>query len=297
MSRRFEGKVALVTGGSSGIGRATALAFAREGAKVVVADVDVIGGEETVRLIREENSFAPTKIRTATPALAEVGVKLKSTVTTFATKGNGDKTRTYGWDTDVARFVMTDVSKAAEVQTLIHKVIETFGRLDYAFNNAGIEGITGTTVDLTERNWDRVISTNLTGVWLCMKYEIPEILKQGGGAIVNTSSVAGLVGFQSIPAYVASKHGVVGVTKSAALEYARLGIRINAILPGVVRTPMVERFLHSDHEVEACLLAQEPIGRFGTPEEIAEAVIWLCSDAASFVTGHALVADGGFVAQ
>ena len=295
MSRQFESKVALVTGGSSGIGRATALAFAREGAKVVVADVDVIGGEETVRLIREESSFAPTKIRTATPVLAEVGVK--STVTTFATKGNGDKTRTYGWDTDVARFVMTDISKAAEVQTLIHKVIETFGRLDYAFNNAGIEGITGTTVELTESNWDRVINTNLKGVWLCMKYGIPEMLKQGSGAIVNTSSVAGLVGFQSIPAYVASKHGVVGLTKSAALEYAKLGIRINAILPGVVRTPMVERFLYSDHEVEASLLAQEPIGRFGTPEEIAEAVIWLCSDAASFVTGHALVADGGFLAQ
>lgn len=295
MSRQFENKVALVTGGSSGIGRATALAFAREGAKVVVADVDVAGGEETVRLIREASTATPTKIYAGVPALAGVGSE--SAITPYPTKGNGDKTRRYGWDADVARFILTDVAKTADVQTLINKILETFGRLDYAFNNAGIEGITGTTVELTESNWDRVINTNLKGVWLCMKYEIPEILKQGGGAIVNTSSVAGLVGFQAIPAYVASKHGVVGLTKSAALEYAKSDIRINAVLPGVIKTQMVERFIHSDPEMEISLLAQEPIGRFGMPEEIAEVVIWLCSDAASFVTGHALVADGGFVAQ
>lgn len=295
MSRQFEGKVALVTGGSSGIGRATALAFAREGAKVVVADLDAAGGEETVRLIREARNAAPTEILSAIPALAGAGVR--SIAASYPTKGNGDKTGTYGWESDVARFVKTDVSKAAEVETLIQKVLQTFGRLDHAFNNAGIEGITGTTVDLSEGDWDRVINTNLKGVWLAMKYEIPELLKQGEGAIVNTSSVAGLVGFQAIPAYVASKHGVVGLTKSAALEYAKSGIRINAVLPGVIRTPMVERFLHGDREVEASLLQQQPIGRFGTPEEIAEAVIWLCSDAASFVNGHALVADGGFVVQ
>lgn len=295
MSRQFEGKVALVTGGSSGIGRATALAFAREGAKLVVADVDAAGGEETVRLIREAHIAAPTKIHAAIPALAGAGVR--SNADSYPTKGNGDKTGAYGWDSDVARFVMTDVSKAAEVETLIQKVIQTFGRLDYTFNNAGIEGITGTTVDLSEENWDRVINTNLKGVWLSMKYEIPEFLKQGGGAIVNTSSVAGLVGFQGIPAYVASKHGVVGLTKSAALEYAKSGIRINAVLPGVIRTPMVERFLDGNPKGEVSLVAQQPIGRFGTPEEIAEVVIWLCSDAASFVTGHALVADGGFVVQ
>ena len=295
MSRQFEGKVALVTGGSSGIGRATALAFAREAAKVVVADVDVAGGEETVRLIREASIAAPKKIHAAVPALA--GARLRSTVANYPTKENSDKTGTYGWDSDAARFVMTDVSKAAEVQALIQKVLKTFGRLDYAFNNAGIEGITGSTVDQSEGNWDRVINTNLKGVWLAMKYEIPELLKQGEGAIVNTSSVAGLVGFQAIPAYVASKHGVVGLTKSAALEYAKSGIRINAVLPGVIRTPMVERFLHGDGKVEASLLEQQPMGRFGTPEEIAETVIWLCSDAASFVTGHALVADGGFVMQ
>lgn len=295
MSNHFEGKVALVTGGSSGIGRATALAFARHGARVIVADVDVAGGEETVRLIRQAGLAAQPNLHAAVPMLAGVGAT--SAVDTYPKKGNGDSTRMYAWESDIARFIMTDVSKAVEVQTLTKKVLETFGRLDYAFNNAGIEGITGTTVDLSESNWDRVIDTNLKGVWLCMKYEIPEMLKQGGGAIVNTSSVAGLVSFQAIPAYVASKHGVVGLTKSAALEYAKSGIRVNAILPGVVRTPMVERFLHDDHEVEVQLLAQEPVGRFGMPEEIAEAVIWLCSDAASFVTGHALVADGGFVAR
>lgn len=295
MSKRFEGKVALVTGGSSGIGRATALAFAREGAKVVIADIDVPGGEETVRLIREASSAAPVMAHAAVPMLAGVGTK--SGVSGYPTKGNGDKTGTHAWGSDAARFVMTDVSRAAEVQSLINKVIQTFGRLDYAFNNAGIEGTTASTVDLSEEDWDRVINTNLKGVWLSMKYEIPQMLKQGGGAIVNTSSVAGLVGFQGIPAYVASKHGVVGLTKTAALEYGKQGIRINAVLPGVIRTPMVERYLHGDPKAEELLLAQEPIGRLGTPEEIAETVIWLCSGAASFVTGDALVVDGGFVAQ
>lgn len=253
MTKQFEGKVALVTGAGSGIGRASALAFAREGAKTVVADVVVEGGEETVRMIKEAGGEA--------------------------------------------LFVKTDVSKAAEVEALIQKVVETYGRLDYAHNNAGIEGTMAPTADCTEENWDRTISINLKGVWLCMKYEIPQMLKQGGGAIVNTASVAGLVGFQGLPAYAASKGGVVQLTRVAALEYAKAGIRVNAVCPGVIRTPMVERLLSGQPEAEAGFIAMEPVGRMGKPEEIAEAVVWLCSDAASFVTGHPMVVDGGLVAQ
>ncbi len=253
MDKQLKGKVVLVTGASSGIGRATALAFAREGAKVVVADVQVEGGEETVRIIKE------------------AGVE--------------------------AIFVKTDVSDAAEVERLINRAKETFGRLDCAHNNAGIEGITAPTADCTEENWDRIIKINLKGVWLCMKYEIPQMLKQGSGAIVNTASVAGLVGFQGLPAYCASKGGIIQLTRTAALEYATKGIRINAVCPGVIRTPMVERVTGGKPEVEAQFTALEPVGRMGTPEEIAEAVVWLCSDAASFVTGHPLVVDGGLLAQ
>jgi len=249
----LENKVALVTGGGSGIGRACALAFAREGAKVVVADVMERGGKETVQMIKE---------------------------------AGGESI-----------FVKTDVSKTDDVEALVKRTVDTYGRLDCAINNAGIEGIMAQTADYTEENWERVININLKGVWLCMKYEIPEMQKQGGGAIVNMASVAGLVGFQEMPAYCASKGGIIQLTKVAALEYAKAGIRVNAVCPGVIRTPMVERVTGGNPEAEAQFAAMEPIGRMGTPEEIAESVVWLCSDAASFVTGHPMVVDGGLVAQ
>src|SRR5713101_5871674 len=249
MAGWLAGKVALVTGAGSGIGRASALAFSREGAKVIVADVVVEGGEETVSMIK---------------------------------KTGGE-----------ALFVRADVSKATEVATLISTAVATYGRLDCAHNNAGIEGAAATTVECTEESWDHIITINLKGVWLCMKYEIPQMLKQGAGAIVNTSSGAGLIGLPRSGAYVASKHGVVGLTKTAALEYAKAGIRVNAVCPGVIDTPMVQRI----PELIEAFTAAEPIGRLGKPEEIAEAVVWLCSDAASFVTGHAMAVDGGYVAQ
>ncbi len=253
MALSLEGKVALVTGGSSGIGRATALVFARKGAKVVVADVLTEGGEGTVSRIRDAGGEAI--------------------------------------------FVKTDVSKAADVMALVDDAVSTYGRLDCAFNNAGILGVNAPTADCNEDNWDHVIDINLKGVWLCMKYEIPQMLKQGSGAIVNTASIAGLVGFQGLPAYCATKGGIIQLTKTAALEYATKGIRINAVCPGVIRTPMVEQATGGKPELEAQFTALEPVRRMGTPEEIAEAVVWLCSDAASFVTGHPMVVDGGFVAQ
>jgi NAD(P)-dependent dehydrogenase (short-subunit alcohol dehydrogenase family) len=253
MAGRVDGKVALITGAGSGIGRATALVFAKEGAKVVVADIVVAGGEETVRMI----------------------------------KGAGGE----------AIFVKTDVTRAAEVEALVKKTVETYGRLDCAFNNAGIEGEMAPTADCTEENWDRVVNIDLKGVWLCMKYEIPQMLQQGGGAIVNTASVAGLVGFQGIPAYVASKHGVNGLTKTAALEYAKSGIRVNSVCPGVIHTPMIERFFSTNPQVSEAMSALEPVGRLGKPEEIGEAVLWLCSDAASFVTGLPMAVDGALTAQ
>jgi NAD(P)-dependent dehydrogenase (short-subunit alcohol dehydrogenase family) len=253
--QRFSGKVALVTGGASGIGRACAQLFAREGASVVVSDVAVEGGEETVRLIGEDGGEAS--------------------------------------------FVEADVSKALEVESLVRRALEAYGRLDYAFNNAGIEGRMATnTADYPEEDWDRVIAVNLKGVWLCMKHEIDQMLAQGGGSIVNNSSVEGLVGLQGTSAYAASKHGVVGLTKTAALEYAQSGIRVNAVCPGLIRTPMVERYTGGDAETEAQWAAIfEPVGRMGSPDEVAEAVVWLCSEAASFVTGHAMAVDGGFVAR
>lgn len=256
MKARLQDKVALVTGGASGIGRATALVFAREGARVVVSDVDATGGEQTVQAIRA---------------------------------AGGD-----------AIFVRADVSQAAEVEALTKKVIDTFHRLDCAFNNAGIQGQIANTVECNDENWDRIIATNLKGVWLCMKYEIPLILRQGGGAIVNTASNFGLVGSAGMPAYAASKHGVVGVTKVAALEYAARGVRINAVCPGPIKTPLSEGVLreHPDAErmVEA-IMSRLPVRRWGLPEEVAEAVVWLCSEAASFVTGVALPVDGAYVAQ
>jgi NAD(P)-dependent dehydrogenase (short-subunit alcohol dehydrogenase family) len=196
-----------------------------------------------------------------------------------------------------AIFIKTDVSKTSEVKAMVEKTIAEFGRLDFAFNNAGIEGASAPTADCTEENWDRVIDVNLKGPWLCMKYEIPEMLKAGKGAIVNCSSVAGLVAFPGIPAYVASKHGLAGLTKNAALEYAKQGLRINAVSPGVIKTPMIDRFTGMKKEVEQQFASMEPLGRLGEPEEVANAVIWLCSDAASFVTGHIMPVDGGWVAQ
>jgi len=253
MPGRLDGKVALVTGGASGIGRATALTFAREGAKLVIADMHEDGGQQTVHLITEKGGEAI--------------------------------------------FVRTDVSKAVEVQALLSQAVATYGRLDCAHNNAGISGGgRALTAEYPEETWHQVIAVNLTGVWFCMKYEIPQMLQHGGGAIVNTASAAGLVGGRGISAYVASKHGVVGLTKTAALEYAKQGIRVNCVCPGFIHTPMTERGL-SDPEQKAQIIAREPIGRVGTPEEIAEAVVWLCSDAASFVTGHTMTVDGGYVAQ
>ncbi len=253
MAGRLDGKVALVTGGGSGIGQATALIFAREGAKVVVADITVEGGEETVRQIQA---------------------------------AGGDAT-----------FVKTDVSKAAEVEALVNKTVETYGQLDCAFNNAGIEGAAKFTTECTEEEFDRTIAVNVTGVWLCMKYEIQHMLSHGGGSIVNTASAAGLIGLPSASDYVASKHAVVGLTKTAALEYAKSGIRVNAVCPGAVQTPMIARSAQAIPGFDELAVAMEPVGRFGQSSEIGEAVVWLCSDAASFVTGIPMSVDGGMVAQ
>ena len=254
MAGSFDGKVALVTGASSGIGRATAMAFSREGAKVVAADVATEGGEETVGIIQDSG---------------------------------GD-----------AIFVKADVSQANQVESLIKTAVGSYGRVDCAHNNAGIEGAVAQTHEYLEDAWDSVMSINLKGVWLCMKYEIPQMLSQGNGAIVNTASVAGLIGIRGQPAYVASKHGVNGLTKVAALENAARGIRVNSVCPGIIRTPMIDRFVSmSSYHDEESIVSMEPVGRMGTPEEIAETVVWLCSDSASFVTGHNMTVDGGFVAQ
>jgi len=249
MTGQFTGKVALVTGGSSGMGQAAAIAFAREGARVVVADTSIQGGEETVQRIKD----------TGTDAL----------------------------------FIPTDVSQSTAVEALINTIITTFGRLDYAFNNAGINEEHGSLTECTEAEWDRIISINLKGIWLCMKYEIPHMLKLGSGAIVNTASVVGLTGGRNFPAYVASKHGIVGLTKAAALDYGPHSIRINAVCPGTIYTPMYERRIGNNPETTARIISEIPLRRLGQPQDIAEAVIWLCSDASSFVTGHTLVVDGG----
>ncbi len=246
------GKVALITGGTSGIGRHTAVLFAKEGAKVVFTGRREAEGHETLAMVRA---------------------------------AGGE------W-----HFVPGDVSKAADVEKFVQQTAEKFGRLDVAFNNAGVEGNWIPIIDQTEADFDRVIAINLKGVWLSLKYEIQQMLKQGGGgAIVNMSSVAGLTGFAGAGTYIASKHGVLGLTKTAALEYAKAGIRINAVCPAVIETPMAERAF-ADPAIEKRVLAQHPIGRFGKPTEIAEAVLWLSSDKSSFMTGHEIVLDGGFLA-
>lgn len=252
MEKSLEGKVALITGGGSGMGRASALEFAAHGAKVVVADYVPDGGERTAAVIRDKGGEAT--------------------------------------------FVRVDITNAAQVEALMKKVIDTYGRLDYAHNNAGIEGIICPTADCTVDNWNRIIATNLTGVWLCMKYEIPEMLKQGGGAIVNTASAAGLEGLPNLPAYCASKHGVVGLTKAAAKDYAKAGLRVNAVCPGPIDTPMLERIADVSRATIENAGASTPMGRNGKPEEVARVVVWLCTDAASYVTGAAMPVDGGFVA-
>jgi len=252
MTAELQGKVGIVTGGTSGIGRDAAVLFARAGAKVVVAGRREVEGKETIDQIR-------------------------------AAGGDG-------------LFVKTDVSKAAEVHALVRKTVEKFGRLDVAFNNAGIEGAWIPITEQSEEDWDRTIDINLKGVWLCLKHEIKQMLKQGGGgAIVNMASVAGWIGSAGAATYCASKHGVIGLTKSAALETARSGIRVNVVCPAVVETPMGERIFGAP-EMRKYAIGLHPIGRFGRPMEIAEAVVWMCSERASFMTGQSLVLDGGFLA-
>ncbi len=250
---RLQEKVALVTGAASGIGRAAARRLADEGARVVVSDLDVTRGEETVRLIREADGEAV--------------------------------------------FVRADVSRADEVEALILQTLAAFSRLDCAVNNAGVGGDLLPTHLRDEAMWDAIMNVNLKGVWLCMKYELAAMLNQGGGSIVNVASAAGLVGFRQASAYAASKHGVIGLTRSAALEYARLGIRVNAVCPGFTDTPMVEALGHGSPKRADAIINAIPMRRLGTPDEVAQAVLWLCSDESAFVTGHALAVDGGTVVE
>lgn len=248
MAELFDGKVVLVTGGSSGIGKATAIKFAQEGAQVVIADIS--DGGQTVE---------------------EIG------------QINGE-----------ALFIETDVTHASAVEALVQKTVAAYGRLDCAFNNAGIGG-SGLVHEISEEQWDRTIDLNLKGVWLCMKYQLPQMIAQGGGAIVNNSSAAGLAGFARNPVYSASKHGVIGLSKSAALQYAKQGIRINAVCPGAIVTPMLERAFASGPGVKEQFESNQPTGHLGNPEQVAETVVWLCSEAASRITGVALPVDGGIL--
>jgi NAD(P)-dependent dehydrogenase (short-subunit alcohol dehydrogenase family) len=251
MTESMAEKVALITGGSSGIGRATALAFAKEGATVVIASRTQERGAEAVDAVREAGGEA--------------------------------------------MWVQTDVTKAAQVEALVQQIAEAYGRLDCAFNNAGSGGMGGWTAEMEEADWDATIEGFLKSVWLCMRYEIPLMLKAGKGAIVNSSSVDGQRGFPWDPAYSAAKHGVLGLTKSAAIQYADKGIRINAVCPGWIRTPPVEGILTNDPDAEGRMILHQPIGRLGAPDEVAQAVVWLCSDAASLIVGAALAVDGGYL--
>ena len=266
---QFEGKVALVTGAGSGIGRASALGFAACQAKVVIADIDTAKGEETARFIKKEGGQAV--------------------------------------------FIRANVADAKDVKELIEQVLKHYGRLDYGHNNAGVEGKKASLIEQTEEDWDKMIDINLKGVWLSMKYEIPAMLRNGGGVIVNTGSVSSEVGLRNYAPYCASKHGIIGLTKTAALEFVKENIRVNAVCPGLIDTDMITRSIVGDASNEgimqgywyrikkmiggAVLRSKQPSGRMGLPEEVALAVLWLCSDQSSFVNGHALVVDGGFIAK
>lgn len=252
-SGRFENQVALVTGAAAGIGRATALAFAREGARVVVADLNGRDGMDTVAAIQRMGREA--------------------------------------------RFIACDVSSHDQVRELVAGTVAAFGRLDHAFNNAGIEGVPAPLAESTDENWHRTIGINLSGVYFCLKEELAVMVRQGGGTVVNCSSIAGLRGFGGIAAYAASKHGVLGMTKSAALDYAAQNIRVNAVCPGVIHTPMIDRFTQGDAAAAEQLAAGAPMKRMGRPEEIADAVLWLCQPGAGFVTGAEIVVDGGWCAK
>ena len=249
----FADKVVLVTGGSSGIGRAAVVAFGRQGAKVVIASRRVDWSKETLRLLREAG-------------------------------GDG-------------LVVKTDVSNEADVKSMVEATLEAYGRLDFAFNNAGIEQIPQPIVEQTAELFDRIMDVNVKGVWLALKYEIPAMLKSGGGAIVNMSSIRGVSGFPGAAIYSASKHAVIGLTKSFALEYASSGIRINAVCPGTIETPMIADMIAKESLTMEDFQRDQPMGRLGRPEEIAAAVVWLCSPFASFVIGHALAVDGGYTAR
>ncbi len=249
MARMLEGKVALITGAGSGIGRASAATFAREGASVMVADLNEAGAEETAASIVANGGRASVR--------------------------------------------RCDVTQRDDVERLVAHTIETYGGLHCAHNNAGVEGEYGRTLDTTEENFDFTYSVNLKGVFLCMQAELSHMLEQGGGRIVNTASIAGLEGAKNLPAYVASKHAVMGLTRTAALEYGPKGIRINAVCPGPIRTPMLEKLVATNPRMEQAAIAAVPVKRLGEPQDIAEAAVWLCSERADFVNGHGLVVDGG----